>query len=233
MKKVLLSLLAVCLLAVSLTACSGGGATPSTTVNMEQLQKAMLAADPTLAKDITSITSNTGDASEAKKNFSYFSTLDYEKVDRYLLSYSSSGTADEIAVIAVKDAADVSEAASAPMWTTASSSSSSTAPTRPAAWKRPRSSPRTNTLSSSSAKTPVQSKPRLKPSSLPATDFSPNIGPPAVQLLHSRGSPCFVYSRSSRPRSNKMTERPPFSLYKLRPTLGPYGPGWEGSSQRI
>ena len=105
MKKVLLSLLAVCLLAVSLTACSGGGTEPSTTVNMEQLQKAM-------AKDITSITSNTGDASEAKKNFSYFSTLDYEKVDRYLLSYSSSGTADEVAVIAVKDAADVSEAAS-------------------------------------------------------------------------------------------------------------------------
>lgn len=112
MKKALLSLLAVCLLAVSLTACSGGGAAPSTTVNMDQLQKAMLAADPTLAKDITSITSNTGDASEAKKNFSYFSTLDYEKVDRYLLSYSSSGTADEVAVIAVKDAADVSEAAS-------------------------------------------------------------------------------------------------------------------------
>lgn len=111
MKKVLLSLLAVCLLAVSLTACSGGAA-PSTSVNMEQLQKAMLSADPTLAKDITSITSNTGDASEAKKNFSYFSTLDYEKVDRYLLSYSSSGTADEVAVIAVKDAADVSEAAS-------------------------------------------------------------------------------------------------------------------------
>ena len=97
MKKALLFLLAVCLLAVSLTACSGGGTEPSTTVNMEQLQKAMLAADPTLAKDITSITSNTGDASEAKKNFSYFSTLDYEKVDRYLLSYSSSGTADEIA----------------------------------------------------------------------------------------------------------------------------------------
>lgn len=112
MKKALLFLLAVSLLAVSLTACSGGGAAPSTTVNMEQLQKAMLAADPTLAKDITSITSNTGDASEAKKNFSYFSTLDYEKVDRYLLSYSSSGTADEIAVIAVKDAADVGEAAS-------------------------------------------------------------------------------------------------------------------------
>ena len=111
MKKALLFLLAVCLLAVSLTACSGGTA-PSTTVNMEQLQKAMLAADPTLAKDITSITSNTGDASEAKKNFSYFSTLDYEKVDRYLLSYSSSGTADEVAVIAVKDAADVGEAAS-------------------------------------------------------------------------------------------------------------------------
>lgn len=111
MKKALLFLLAVSLLAVSLTACSGG-TEPSTTVNMEQLQKAMLAADPTLAKDITSITSNTGDASEAKKNFSYFSTLDYEKVDRYLLSYSSSGTADEVAVIAVKDAADVGEAAS-------------------------------------------------------------------------------------------------------------------------
>ena len=112
MKKRLLSLLAVCLLAVFLTACSGSGTITSNTVNMEQLQKAMLAADPTLANDITSITSNTGDTSEAKNNFSYFSTLDYEKVESYLLSYSSSGTADEIAVIAVKDIADVSEAAS-------------------------------------------------------------------------------------------------------------------------
>lgn len=214
MKKALLSLLAVCLLAVSLTACSGGGAEPSTTVNMEQLQKAMLSADPTLAKDITSITSNTGDASEAKKNFSYFSTLDYEKVDRYLLSYSSSGTADEVAVIAVKDAADVSEAASTLRAHVDDRLKlfQQYGPDQAAAWKRLRSSPRTNTPSSSSAKTPVQSKPRLKPSSLPATDFSPNIGPPAVQLLHSRGSPCFVYSGSSRPRSNKMTERPPFSL---------------------
>ena len=55
MKKALLSLLAVCLLAVSLTACSGGGAAPSTTVNMEQLQKAMLAADPTLALSLIHI----------------------------------------------------------------------------------------------------------------------------------------------------------------------------------
>ena len=112
MKQRLSSLFAICLLAVSLTACGSGGTTASTTVNMEQLQQAMLAADPTLATDITSITGNTGDASEAKSNFSYFSTLDYEKVDNYLLSYSSAGTADEIAVIAVKDAADVSEAAS-------------------------------------------------------------------------------------------------------------------------
>ena len=105
MKKALLSLLAVCLLAVSLTACSGGGTTTSKLVDMNLLRVNMMSA-ASLRDGVTSVSGNMEDA---EKNFS---TLSYDKVADYFIVYSTEGTADEIAVIAVKDAADVSEAAS-------------------------------------------------------------------------------------------------------------------------
>ena len=108
MKKALLSLLAVCLLAVSLTACSGGGTTPSKLVDMNLLRVNMMSA-ASLRDGVTSVSGNMEDA---EKNFSYISTLSYDKVADYFIVYSTEGTADEVAVIAVKDAADVSEAAS-------------------------------------------------------------------------------------------------------------------------
>ena len=52
-----------------------------------------------------------GDAADAKETFSYVSDLPYDKVENFLLSYSTTGKADEIAVIAVKDPADVTKAA--------------------------------------------------------------------------------------------------------------------------
>ena len=102
----LLSLLAVCLLAVSLTACSGGGTTTSKLVDMNLLRVNMMSA-ASLRDGVTSVSGNMEDA---EKNFSYISTLSYDKVADYFIVYSTEGTADEIAVIAVKDAADVSRA---------------------------------------------------------------------------------------------------------------------------
>lgn len=100
----LLTLLALAALAGCASGSSGGTAAP--TANMEALQQAMLEADPSLP-DMLSVTSEVDDA---KKLFTYLSDFDYEKVAGYLLSYSSTGTADELAVIAVQDAADVAEA---------------------------------------------------------------------------------------------------------------------------
>ena len=106
-KKTLLVCLAA-LLALTLCACGGeaqGGG--SAQVNMSQLQRAMLAADPSL-QQMTSVTS---EAADGETLFAYVSALPYSKVESFLLSYSSAGQADELAVIAVKDTKDVEEAA--------------------------------------------------------------------------------------------------------------------------
>ena len=98
-------LLVIALLAVlSLAACGNEGS-GTATVNMKQLQQAMLAAA------LSETASTTGDAADAKETFSYVSDLPYDKVENFLLSYSTTGKADEIAVIAVKDSADVTKAA--------------------------------------------------------------------------------------------------------------------------
>ena len=100
-------LLVIALLTVlSLAACGNEGS-GTATVNMKQLQQAMLAAAPSLSETA----STTGDAADAKETFSYVSDLPYDKVENFLLSYSTTGKADEIAVIAVKDPADVTKAA--------------------------------------------------------------------------------------------------------------------------
>ena len=69
---------------------------------MYDLSKAMCAADDTLP-EMSRISSSDTNAAEL---FSYFSKMDYEKVDAYFLSYSAAGTAEEIGVIALKDEKD-------------------------------------------------------------------------------------------------------------------------------
>lgn len=84
-----------------------GSKVSSDTVSMYDLRVAMEAADDSLPTMLNA--SSTEDS--AKENFAYFSDLEYDKVDSYFLSYSEDGSkADEIAVIAVKDPADVQEA---------------------------------------------------------------------------------------------------------------------------
>ena len=109
MRTKLLSVLCVLCLALGLCACSGGGGTTDTTAkaDMEDLQAALLAADPSLPEML----SVTGDVEDAARLFTYVSDFPYEKVENFLLSYSATCKADEIAVIAVKDKADVDAAA--------------------------------------------------------------------------------------------------------------------------
>ncbi len=105
-KRLILIILSV-ILASSLVACGTGEVSPDApTVSMYDLRVAMLEADPALPEMIS--VSSADDS--AKDNFLYLSELDYEKVDSYFLSYAKDGSAYEIAVIAVKDAADVAEA---------------------------------------------------------------------------------------------------------------------------
>ncbi len=105
MKKKIICFMAA--LALLVCGCSDGGASADAeTVSMYDLSKAMLSADDSLP-DMTSVSSSDDDAENL---FGYLSDLEYDKVDSFFLSYSSEGLADEIAVIAVKDISDVSEA---------------------------------------------------------------------------------------------------------------------------
>lgn len=96
------------LLLLALSSCGEAPGGSAATADMDDLQKTMLAADPTLVENITSIT---GSVDNAAHLFSYLSDLPYDKVENFLLSYSTKGAADEVAVIAVKNPEDVGEAA--------------------------------------------------------------------------------------------------------------------------
>ena len=92
------------------TAAPGTDATPETTaapeaeLSMYDLSRAMLGA---AAFREMSYVSSVDESAAA--DFAYLSDLDYEKVDQYFLAYAAdgAGNADEIAVIRVRDEADV------------------------------------------------------------------------------------------------------------------------------
>lgn len=92
-----------CVLVLSLV-LGGCGGTAKETVSMYDLRQVMLAADSELP-EMKSVSSSDSDAESL---FAYLAEMDYKKVDSFFLSYSSEGLADEIAVIALKDIADVS-----------------------------------------------------------------------------------------------------------------------------
>ena len=85
---------------------AGGCGGSSDTVSMYDLRTAMEAADDTLG-EMLSADSNEEDAEDL---FAYISDMDYGKVDKFFVSYSNEGSADEIAVIALKNASDTSDA---------------------------------------------------------------------------------------------------------------------------
>ena len=80
--KRLLPLFLTGLLILALAGCGGNETSPAQTADMEAMQTALLAADPTLP-EMRSITGQVGDAETL---FTYVSDLPYEKVDNFLLS---------------------------------------------------------------------------------------------------------------------------------------------------
>lgn len=83
---------------------TGSGDTPDTAVPIAALQEAMLSADTTLP-DMTKVSSEDG---QADLNFTYLSDLSYDLVDAYFYAYATQGTAEEMAVIQLKDKNDAS-----------------------------------------------------------------------------------------------------------------------------
>lgn len=97
------------LLAAMLTMAAACGSTeakdtPDTAVSITQLQETMLSADTTLP-EMTKISS---DDEQAELNFTFLSDLSYDLVDSYFYAYATEGTAEEIAVIKLKDKSDAS-----------------------------------------------------------------------------------------------------------------------------
>lgn len=90
--------LLVCLLGACGSAQSNDADLPALRVKMNEAAgfQNMLIADST--------------QSDARDLFAYFSDLDYDKVSGYFLLYSPTGTAEEIAVVEVKDLKDVEAA---------------------------------------------------------------------------------------------------------------------------
>lgn len=103
----------ICLLLALVLLCAGCARpeTPTETepdaapmVSLYDLRRAMLDAQPGLP-DMTAVSSSDENAGEL---FAYLSDLDYEKVEGYFLAYASDGkTANEFAVVCLKDPADL------------------------------------------------------------------------------------------------------------------------------
>lgn len=99
---------AFCLLltALTLAACFGCGAggddQDERPIDMAALCQAMLDVDTTLPEMVVK---SSGDE-DAKDNFFFLSSLDYGKVDEYFYAFAEAGTAEEIAVVKLKNKSD-------------------------------------------------------------------------------------------------------------------------------
>lgn len=101
--------IACLVLAALLAAAWGCASQPEDTgpdVDLAALMDAMTAADPTLPEMV----SVTGEGDQAAADFTYLSDLDYKLIDTYFYVYADAGTAEEIAVIKLKDAGQAAAA---------------------------------------------------------------------------------------------------------------------------
>lgn len=95
----------VSLALAALLLCCGWGcgpkepADPGKDVDLTALGAAMLAADPTLPEMVTA----TGGGEQGAADFTYLSDLDYPLVDDYWYAFADAGTAEELAVVKLKD----------------------------------------------------------------------------------------------------------------------------------
>ena len=105
MKKYISCVLLAAMLTMT-SACGNKGTdnSPETSVSISSLQETMLSADTTLP-EMTKVSS---EDAQAELNFAYLSDLSYDLVDAYFYAYATEGTAEEIAVIKLKDKNDAS-----------------------------------------------------------------------------------------------------------------------------
>lgn len=100
LKKALCLTLAALLL-VGAAAC-GGEDDSGPDLDPAEMLQAMTAVDTTLPEMVTKSSREDG----AKDNFFYLSDLDYNKVEAYCYTYADAGTAEEMAVVKLKDKSD-------------------------------------------------------------------------------------------------------------------------------
>lgn len=105
MRRAVCAALALMILVLGLAACGTNGSTATDPVALGESLTAKAEALP----DMTVVSSESKEATGAEL-FPYLSDMDYSKVAGYYLAYSTAGSAEEIAVIRVKDAADLPEA---------------------------------------------------------------------------------------------------------------------------
>ena len=107
MKKYIRCVLLTAMLTMA-AACGSTDAkdTPDPAVSITQLQETMLSADTTLPE----MTKTSSEDEQAELNFTYLSDLSYDLVDSYFYAYATEGTAEEIAVIRLKDKSDAGTA---------------------------------------------------------------------------------------------------------------------------
>lgn len=101
LKKALWLTLAALMLA-GLFGCTGDGEDEEPDLDPAEMVRAMAEVDTTLPEMVTK---SSGDA-EAKDNFFYLSDLSYGKVEAYCYTYAGAGTAEEMAVVKLKDKSD-------------------------------------------------------------------------------------------------------------------------------
>ena len=102
MKKAACLILAVLMLLCCFGCGDAGADADGPDVNLEALLQAMMEVDTTLPEMVTRSSSEP----EAADNFSYLSDLDYGKVEAYFYAFADAGTAEEIAVVKLKDKSD-------------------------------------------------------------------------------------------------------------------------------
>ena len=99
-KTVCFALAALMLLCVC--GCSSGTPEDEPQVTVSELFQAMMDVDTTLPEMVT----RSSQDADAKDNFSFLSDLDYGKVEAYIYACADAGTAEEMAVVKLKDKSD-------------------------------------------------------------------------------------------------------------------------------
>ena len=82
--------------------CTSGKEDAGPDLDPDEMVRAMMAVDTTLPDMVTKSSREDG----AKDNFFFLSDLDYGKVDAYCYTFADAGTAEEMAVVKLKDKSD-------------------------------------------------------------------------------------------------------------------------------